>query len=255
MGRNSKDPIIVYWSPFMKMDGRKRDWSFLYPEPQTLFIDTVKNKRKESGKDSYFACPAVASKIKKILVFNSPMRSSHEFNFENDNEYLEPTDEVFLYLDKTRPASSDNGPTLIYSLSYIFFAEEPLDIYFTPPMFHEPKYMKYGSIIPGEFDVGQWFRPYNFEVQTWKNKGEIHLEEDEPIFYAEFKTDRPIILKKFNCNDVLSSYAEANATSSFVFGRGEGLIKKYKRFKDVGFREKILTEIKKNLIDENPTNL
>jgi hypothetical protein len=250
--KKNKNPIIIYWSPFMSDDAPKIDWTLLYPEPKTVFADLVKDKTKHSGKDSYFACPAVTNKLKNIFVFFNSLKSSHTYDYTDGKEEIQLLNNHGLHLQKTRPSSVNKGPTLLYSLSYIFFSEESLDAYFTPPMFHKPGYIKYGHTMPGEFNVGEWFRPYNFEVQVWNDKGEIHIEEDEPLFYVEFKTDRPIILKKFNCNKTLTLYAESNAISSFVFGRGEGLLKKYKRFKDVGFREKILTEIKKNLVDQDP---
>ena len=61
-----------------------------------------------------------------------------------------------------------------------------------------------------------------------------------------------IILKRFNITEKLFLYANANAASSSIFGLGDSLLKRYERFKNVGYREKILTEIKKNLVDEEP---
>jgi hypothetical protein len=249
--KNNKNPIVIYWSPFMSPSEPKINWTFLYPEPKNLFSDMVKNKTKDSGKDSYFACPAVTNKFKHTFVFFNSLKSSHRYDYTEGKKELELLNDYGLHLQKKRVSSLDSGPVLLYSLSYLFFSEESLDACFTPPMFHKPGYTKYACAMPGEFNIGEWFRPYDFEVQTWSNKGEIHIEEDEPIFYVEFKTDRPVILKKFECNDTLRLYAESNAISTFIFGRGESLLKKYKRFKDVGFREKILTEIKKNLIEEH----
>jgi len=37
-----------------------------------------------------------------------------------------------------------------------------------------------------------------------------------------------------------------------LLGNFKPLASKYQKFKDVGFKEKILTEIKKNLIEEEP---
>ena len=70
-----------------------------------------------------------------------------------------------------------------------------MPVYFTPPFFQKPGYTQDATILPGEFDVGNWFRPYNFEIQTWSNHGIITLKENEPIFYAEFKTDKKIKLQ------------------------------------------------------------
>jgi hypothetical protein len=250
--KKNNNPIIVYWSPYYPVHQVVSDWSFLYPSPKTLFSDLYKNKEKENTGSSFFTCPALANKTKKMLVFKSAMNTSHEYDFTDNKEFLNPMTDHYIQLQKRRQASVDFGSSVSYSLEYMFFAEESLEAYFTPPMFHEPKYTKYGAVIPGQYNIGSWFRPYNFEVQLWKNKGEIHIEEDEPLFYVEFQTDRPILLKRFNITERMFLYSNANAGSASLFGLGESLSKRYKRFKDVGYREKILTEIKQNLIDEEP---
>jgi hypothetical protein len=248
----NNNPIVVYWSPYYPVNQMANDWSFLYPNPKTLFSELYKDKQKENIGRSFFTCPAFASKTKKMLVLRNATNSSHEYDFTNNQEYLKPIGDLGIELRKLRQASVEFGSTLSYSLNYMFFAEESLEAYFTPPMFHEPKYTKYGTAIPGQFNIGNWFRPYNFEIQLWKEKGEVHLKENEPLFYVEFQTDRPVILKRFNITERLFVYSSANSGSASIFGLGESLSKRYKRFKDVGYREKILTEIKKNLIDEEP---
>jgi hypothetical protein len=50
----------------------------------------------------------------------------------------------------------------------------------------------------------------------------------------------------------LNEYKKSIMSSFLAFGKFQPLAEKYERFKQVGYREKILTEIKKNLIDEEP---
>jgi hypothetical protein len=250
--KKNNNPIIVYWTPYYPMHQVVSDWTFLYPKPKSLFSELYKNKQKENVGGSFFTCPALSNKIKKILVIRGATNTSYEYDFTDNKEYLNPITDQYLELKKVREPSVNFGPTVSYSLNYMFFAEESVEAYFTPPMFHEPKYTKYASAIPGQFNIGEWFRPFNFEVQLWKNKGEIHLEENEPLFYVDFQTNRPVILKRFNVTERLFLYSTAISGSSSIFGLGDSLSKKYERFKNVGYREKILTEIKKNLIDEEP---
>lgn len=99
-------------------------------------------------------------------------------------------------------------------MCYSFFADDSLDVSFTPPYFHKPQYLQSGSIIPGEFNVGKWFRPYICEIQMWEEKGNFSLNAGEPLFYAEFKTDRPINFYRFNYSDSLVKYQTANIRSS-----------------------------------------
>ena len=250
--KKNNDPITIYWSPCTSVEVEEFDWSFLYPTPKTLFSDILSLKLKNAHNTTFFSCPAVANKFKKTLVFNSPMNCSYNYDFSNNDKKIDPLSNNYISIKYSRQQTISSGPTLEFALKYVFFSDEPVDAYFTPPMFHKPKYMKYGSVIPGEFNIGKWFRPFNFEIQTWAEHGEIHLVEDEPLFYVEIKTDRPVILKRFDFSNKLSGYANANIGATDLFGRGQTLLTRYERFSKIKMREKILTEIKKNLIEEEP---
>jgi hypothetical protein len=251
--KDNKTPITVYYSEATSAN-RGGEWSFLYPKPKTLYHELLQDKSSTSGPESLFACPAANVKYKNILVFKNTMSCSYEFDYTDENSqdsYIKNTTPNSIQIEKKRPAALKFGPSLELALNYLLFADEPLMASFTPPFFHKPEYTKYGAVIPGEFDIGQWYRTFNMEVQMWSNKGEFHLKEDEPLFYVELKTDRPIILKRFKANDYLCEVATEAPSTRSLFGDHEGLPKRYKRFRDVGLREKILTEIKKNLIDEH----
>lgn len=245
---NNKNPINVYWSPYYVPENA--DWSFIYPKPKTLLSDLLKNKNKELKENSFFSCPAVSPKFKKTLVFKNSISCSYEYDATQTPMLIQPKTENYIEANSVRDQAVSFGPTVVFSLHNIFFADEPLEVSLTAPFFHEPKYMKYGSIVPGAFDIGQWFRPINFEVQFWNNKGEFILEDEEPLFYLEFITKRPVILHRFNLTQKAYSYSQANINYSFSFGKMVPLLNRYSRFKEVGFREKILTEIKQNLINE-----
>ena len=246
-----KNPINVYWSP-QYVSERGNDWSFMYPKPETLMFDLLKNKVSDLNQGSFFSCPAVSTKFKKMLVFRNSIGCSYSYDATVEPYTIEAKTKQFVDANILRPQALNSGPSIEFGIKAIFFADESLEAVATPPFFHEPKYTKYGTMVPGEFDIGQWFRPVNFEVQLWKNKGEFILEDNEPIFYVEFKTKRPILLHRFNMTEKLSSYTDANVNYSNLFGKRVPLADRYQRFKQVGFREKILTEIKKNVIEEEP---
>lgn len=247
-------PINVYWSEVPLLES-KHEVSFLYPNPKSLFSELMQKKinSKEDPLNSYFSCPAVSSKFKKILVLKNNMDCSYKYSFTEKEQYIDSLlGENHITAAIKRPFSIKDGPTILFNISYIFFADEPLEVYLTPPMFSEPHYTKYGSIVPGEFDIGQWFRPINFEVQTWKNTGEFHLVQNEPLMYLEFKTDRPINLKRFNMNETLYNYATAMSNSFYFFGNGKSLKYRYQQFKNVGYKSKIMKQIEEGLLDEKP---
>jgi hypothetical protein len=229
------------------------DWTYLYQKPETLFNLMYKDKVKaESGKLTYFSCPAMSDKMKKILVFKNTIPGSVAYDFRDGKQDLIPLTREHVSLFTKRNPIIKDGPTLEFGMSYYLFADESLPVYFTPPFFQKPGYTQDAAILPGEFDVGNWFRPYIFEVQTWSNHGIITLKENEPIFYAEFKTDKKIKLQRFIMTENMQKIIEAGVNSWQLFGLGQSLSQRYNRFRYHGMREKLLTEIKKNLIDEEP---
>lgn len=240
------DTVNIYWAPLF--NNSHKDWSFLYQKPQTLFNDLGNDVIKDKGENAlFFSCPAISNKFTKTYVFKSSMDSSYKYN----EQAIEPTTRSWIHAEYVRTPTLKAGPLINFNLDYIFFAEEPVDAYFTPPFFHKPQYTNYGSVIPGEFDIGKWFRPYTFEVQTWSTSGEFHIKKDEPLFYVEFKTNKKINLQMFSVNDQIIKYTDAcvNATTLLGLPRSS-LIDRYKLFKNIGMREKILLEIRKNILYE-----
>ena len=255
-----KDSITVYWAPKASSDVDGKDWTFLYPKPRSLFssikehLSDVNPEVEFSSGSTILACPAVSAKSKKIIVFNSPITASYKYKLLDTNECIvEPTSREYIDFKISRQPTIDYGPCISFSLGYYFFSEEPLNAYFTPPMFHPTQYTRYGSPIFGEFDIGQWFRPYNFEIQMWDKEGELHIKEGEPLFYVEFKTDKKIIFKRFNLNNKLKKIGSSCTTSSSLFGQLEPFEERYRRFNDAGMGDIILDEINKNIINEKNT--
>jgi hypothetical protein len=247
MSKENKE-VNVYWAPYYDVRG-PMDWSFLYPKPKTLFSEI--HKDKVPNKDSYFSCPAMSKKLAKTLVFKNVIESSYSYDINGD--IYGDESKPFLSVTKNREPSISLGDVYKFDNSIIMFSEEK-NVFGTlsSPWFSESQYTKYGCVCPARFDIGQWFRPMDIEVQMWKKEGEFHLMENEPFFYVELETYKQVNLHRFNLSETLKKYAIANAESTRMFGRGKTLLSRYKRFEDVGMREKILTEIKNNLIEEEP---
>ena len=244
-------PITVYLANGISPDNADIDWTFLYPKPKNLFSTLIKEKSDNVDKNSFFTCPAFSNLTKNTIQYFSPMNASYEYDFINkENEYFIPTTENFINANIKRKPALNKGNTVIFELRYILFSDEPLNVLFTSPYFSKPEYIKYGTVVPGIFDIGQWFRPFNFEIQMWSDTGKFYLKENEPLFYAQFQTDRKIIFKHFEMNRRLSMVSESCVDSTFLFGKGQTLFSRYNRFKSIGLREKIITEIEKNIIND-----
>jgi hypothetical protein len=242
-------PINLYISP--DMIPSLGTLAMLYPNPTNLYSDLHKDKVSIPQELGYMSCPAVRNKFKKILNYSCGIDAEYEYDFTEGNHFIQNTKGTALPIRKTRDNGMNQGLTLDLNYAQYFFADEPLTINFTPPYFHKPQYLNYGSILPGIFDVGQWFRPFILEMQLWSNKGEVKLKAGEPLFYAELMTERKVNIHRFKVNDEINTIAQACIRHADMFGYGSTLATRYKRFRAAGLREKMLAEIKKNIIEED----
>jgi len=246
------DEINVYWSPQVTSEVPSLgEWNMLFPEPVTLFSDLMSQKLPDAGKETYLVCPATSARFKRTLVFKNVLESSYNFDFtskEKEQKYFTRSSKTGLGFEILRPPTIAAGPLVGFNLHYAFFADKPLEALTTPPMFHKPQYTKMGTSIPGQFDIGQWFRPLTFEVQMWDMKGEFHLKEDEPLFYVEFKTSKKINFHRFRMNAILKSYLDACVDARKYYGENLPLWKRYKHFNQSRMPDLVLKQIKENLI-------
>jgi hypothetical protein len=247
-----KDPLIVYWAPLTSPESDfYGEWNMMYPEPNLLMHELMeKRNRDERNNRGFLQCPAATGRFKHTYVFRTGMGSEVDFDFTNPYDpKLEITGKTSVGFKIERPSAFTEGGSISFNQGYLFFAEEPTIGVFSPPMMHEPGYTKYGTLIPGSFDISQWFRPMNVEIQTWKTKGKIVIEENEPLFYFEVLTDREVILKRFRCNKNLVKYADACAQAPAYYGKHLPLTKRYEKFKQSKMNSIVLNEIKNNLVD------
>jgi hypothetical protein len=243
-----KEPIVIYWSPIWD-DPSGTNWNLLYQEPEQLFKHFNKNRltNKEANDSSNMLnCPAISNKFKQTYMFLNPTDSHLYIEDDMNISYLSSTS---IGGKIQRGSSFKDNIILRYFLGWSFFTEEDsLEMNITAPYFHRPKYLNYGAIIPGSFDIGKWFRPYNAEFNLWNGVNEFKAEEGEPLFYVEFMTDRPIILKRFINTDSIHKLAWASADISNTMGRFKPLVKRYEQFAASRNKELVLKEIKNNLL-------
>lgn len=251
MGKK-KEPLIVYWAPYSHVNSPLGESNIFFEDPINKHSDIIKSKSKfAESKNSFFACPAFTNKLKNTFFFKSPINSSYTYDFSDiTNPIIEPINinKPFMQLFSPRVESLSKKPQVSFSLRYLFFCEESLLATFSAPYFDEPKYLRYGAVAPGTFDIGQWFRPYPLEITLWKNRGEFHVEEDEPFFYVEFLTDRPVIIKRFKPTLEILSYADSCAQSLQNMKSGIPLAERYLKFKNTRMNDLVMKEIQKNIL-------
>lgn len=244
------DEINVYWAT--ANDGYEIDWQLTMPEPYLLrkeLFDT--RNRSNKTRNTFLKCPAVTSVINNVFVWQSPKDTKVDLEIKDDQvrlNALEGADnaDIFHWTVEHQPTISYN---LLVTLKYhiVFFAEEDVDVLFTAPYFSNAPHLQYGAVVPGKFNVGSWFRPYNAEMNLWEKNTHMEFKEGEPIAYFTFLTDKKINLIRFNMSEKAHQFSRANATSG-TWLPYKTLQQRYQMFKNRKMRTAILREIKNNLV-------
>ena len=253
MKKNNKDPIIVYWAPHSipEDDGIVGNWNMMYHEPTNLFKYWTEFDMTDSKGDSFIKCPAFKNLTKNMYSWPWPIDSSYSYESGvGGSKQIEitPTSDAYLGALPPRDQSMTIGPSIEFAYRLHMFAEESLDLMITGPYLQKAEYQKSGFLTSGQFDIGNWFRTINVEVQLYDNKGEINFKKDEPVFYLNFVTDRKVILKRFELTKEIDTYSRKCINAKQIFGYRLPLIESYKIFTKSRTREILLKKIKENLI-------
>lgn len=249
--KTEQDSIVVYYAPWWdpKTD---IDANILYHDPISVYKDLMKNFHPPTQTKNYMQCPAVKNDLESTYLFLNP--ADTELTLINNEQNM--LDTLHTETESTRvPMLIRHAPTIAnhflmeYQISYMFFAEESLEVSMSSPYFHKTEYTNHGAVVPGTYDCGKWFRPLNIEIQLWEGNKYFKIKAGEPLVYFKFNTNKRIIFKKFKVNNDLY-----NIAASLVGFKGEprwySLKTRYDNFAKASMRGVVLTAIKKNLIED-----
>ena len=240
--KKSKE-INVYWSPAsFTLD--EESWNMLYSDPKSIVNDIYSKRNLEAKHRSFLSCPAFKDKLKNVFMFNNTFDSEYHY----ENEIVESVGQSSVGLYSQRSKSITDGPLLTYNMSWLFFAEESVDCLFTSPYFHKTEYTSSGALVPGQFDIGFWFRPFNLEIQMYNEKGNIKFNKNEPLFYIDIQTDKKINFIRFNMNKKIYNLSQESVQSPQRYKKFLSLNDRYSVFKNSKMKEIILNEIKKEIV-------
>ncbi len=241
-----KNELVVYWAPNFT-ENQPVDWNILYNNPVNLLSNVKENVNKKLKNAEMFLCPAVKNMLKNTYFFSSTVGADYLYNEKNN--FFEPKTNPTLGIDEVRQSSLNNKLHITLSLNWILFSEEPLIVEITPPYFSDADHLMYGSIVPGTFDIGQWFRSINAEFILKKNNKKFTLDKNEPIMYVRFLTDKKITIKRFYMNESLQRLEKSCIESRNILGRNIPLLERYSIFRNTNSNKKIISIIKNNIVD------
>ena len=247
----AKDTINVYWSSYSRM--------FNFSEPKPVIDIMLKNRRdtKDEHGDSknILSCPASNDFFKNLFSINSTfpekvvwpegyLKKSNEFREEKHGDvFLKKHSNLFDF-KLPRSNSMDGYIDIEYATSPIFFADQPLVARFMAPNY-PPTTPSPGAILTsGQFDIGQWFRPYMLNYFIPIDNTTFEIKENDPLFYLHLLTDKKINFHKFKMTEEISQIK----SETVIWGNKiMSLPERYNFFNKGKNKDRLLEEINKNL--------
>lgn len=248
MKKTNKDELVVYWSPYYPIKPDERyDWNMVYADPEPVSGSLKKNKVASSdANNSILYCPAFKQMFKNTFVFSNLIDSKYEFDKQSGQ--FKSLQENQMNGTRTMMTFLEDRKVLWLPLGWLFFSEESVQMEITPPYIHDTTHQRYGAIVPGAYDISQWFRPVLTEMQLWEKQERFHVPE-EPVMYARFNTDRRVVLKRFELTPEIQKIAESVADTKLIFGRFKPIEFRYKTFKRSRTNDILLRKIKEAALD------
>jgi hypothetical protein len=231
----------VYWSKFNLLSEVNSQAFDLKPRP--IHSEYVKNIGKPSDASvNWLACPAVTSYTHNTFLIKNPLDLSVRINANNTVDAKTPGASMLLGIRDF----NEKSIILDYFINISLFSESEISVSQISP------YMEIGlnqvsSLIPGKFNIGQWFRPLNASYFIKDKDVDFVLKKDDPLYYLSFDTEDKIDFKEFYYTDALAEIV--NSTVGLKrYRKNIPLMSLYKIFKEQKLDKIVLKEIKKGLV-------
>lgn len=242
--------ITVYWSPWYLDHSAYVENYLAHYDPEKVYVDLVKQKENRNISDNYFNCHAFKNFCKNLYSLKNPY--TVDFFYEGGRAHSKNPPKVGYDLAMTsqvKQPSIQNCLTINYSVNWIFFADKSVNLQTLQPWMHKTEASKTSFYVPGTFDISKWFRPIEMACQLFPGESTFKSLEGEPLIYANFLTDEPVVLKKFYLTKELIDMS-ISCTHLKHFKKFKSLSNLYKIFNSSLLRKKILKEIQKNIIED-----
>lgn len=239
----------VYWSVYL--NGGPQIVPFVAYLPPVRLSDQVSDidvkELEQTPRQNFKLCPAVLKQARNTFALQFPFDYDLKFEPENNRVSTSLYDEGF-FKSMVNIRSTSVGNYSI-NLSYIFIAEEPLEIEWTSAHFSDNEFTRKTMLIPGTFDIGKWPRPLDCAFLLRDGVRDLTFSRGEDFGYVRFLTNENINLQKFyptqKMADISSSCLSARAYKKSPIAP---LTHWYNLYKGANMHKTLIDEIKANLM-------
>lgn len=241
--------INVYWSPFTDVQGF--NLSHTYLPLRSVFEENFPNRNTNNTTPSFFQCPATSTLMKNTFVMRSPVEQKIRVSGTKADVSVPKNREKSTHIKAEifHQPSVVNQKLVYLNHPFIMFSEEDLVATLTAPFFERSNLSTYGMVVPGQFNIGKWFRPLNSEVNLWDGLSDIELSVGDALCYIQMQTERPVNMRRFQINKRLTDIA-LGLVHNKPLSKLARMSENYRVFEDSKLRKIILSEITENLLDD-----
>jgi hypothetical protein len=248
---NNSNTLTVYWSPY-SIPEKLYQQILLDIKPLSLLNEVQRRRAKDPviprGQNkpqggNYQSCSALHTLAKNTFVILAPF----DVTLFLDSNGVISDGTTHPYWFEERISSIQNSFSVDFDMPFIFFSEKSVDVKITPAYMHNLSYANTGFVVPGQFDISNWFRPMPIIFQLWEGKKVLSFSKGEPLAYISFDTDKEINLKQFNLTNDIYNQTIA-CTEHKLFSRFQTMEQLYNKFNRTGLKKIVLDSIKNNLI-------
>jgi hypothetical protein len=224
--------INVYWTC------TEKNW-LMAEEPVNIYQEYVAAKDKSDGAEH---CPAIRDHLKTTYGIKSMY--DYEVRSTELGEFYSPDGNDEFFREKILVRSAKDG-LISFKQNFLFFTDAP-SLIMTGQIF---PYLEHNSVtdtcrpIPGQFDIGKWFRPLEFSAYISGNS--FRIKRGEIYQYVRFDTDDKIRMQKFIPTDKIHFFLQSCVGSVDPKNRWKKPLDFF--YKNFTVKEQILAEIRQNL--------
>ena len=244
--------ITIYWGINTRVipEGLRVD------PPVPIIKKIIKDRVTEdiAHEINYHRCPAFADALTNVYG----MKSVYDYGIQIENDEIatntpnKTSMEVKQnFFQQHVTVRSIKGRLFSFAQDMVFFTETPsLIMSQLPPFMEDNNIMKNTIIIPGQFDIGKYFRTLDFAWHFREGCNTIEFNRKEIAFYLRFHTKEKIKFQRFLFTPELSDYHQMiigsrNNKSPELLSKALNFY--YNIFDKYNFKNKILKIIKENL--------
>ena len=224
----------IYWTAYAEFDTIS---TFDFLQPNKLELNFSKDPSK-----SFTICPAYQDQIRNTYELKFP----NTYNILLDKNISSP-DYDQKYFDEMVNIRSMDDKLFSYNLRYLFYTDQPLEISMTPAYLTVNEFTQNTTLVPGKFDIGQWFRP--LDCSFIMNSNQLQLKKDDTFAYIKFHTDKKINLINFyRSQNIIRLQNDLFKTRLYKPHKIKPMNYFYQLYNKIKFKKIIDKEVKSNII-------